>query len=469
MRIMKKFLTFIVAIVFSISLMAQTSQTEAIDFTAVDCHGEEIHLFDILDGGQYVLIDFFYTSCGPCQQATPKVAEAYTRLGCNDNEVFFMEISDRDSDASCQNWCANYGIEYPTIGGPAGGGTICSQYGIGAFPTLILIAPDRQIVIQDLWPINNSQTIVDALAPYGIQEHECGVASPEVEITLGEIGTTTVEATFVPNDDCASYYILMSTAAEMEQWANMMGLSVGELVKQWGIEQTAEYTYTWTAMIPNTEYTVYALPLDADGNMYELNTVIATTESNGGTGVAVIDVEVEVLSDTEVRTVATPNEETASYHYGLITVEYFDEIGEEAAVQLIREDGYELYDVDEWTWIELFPNTNYYAISTGMNANNEWGETTIVPFYTSLDGCAELVPNAFSIRPNPATTMVYVETELRGEAQISIVDVAGRCVMKIDVADISSTSVNVEDLDKGIYFMMIQSEDKYSVEKMIVK
>lgn len=48
---MKKILTFIIAIIFSISVKAQCPITEAIDFTATDCHGEEIHLFDILDGG----------------------------------------------------------------------------------------------------------------------------------------------------------------------------------------------------------------------------------------------------------------------------------------------------------------------------------------------------------------------------------------------------------------------------------
>ncbi len=36
------------------------------------------------------------------------------------------------------------------------GGSINSTYGIGAYPTVILIKPDKSIAEQDIWPINNS-------------------------------------------------------------------------------------------------------------------------------------------------------------------------------------------------------------------------------------------------------------------------------------------------------------------------
>ena len=93
-----------------------------------------------------------------------------------------MEISVSDNDAVCTNWVNKYGIEYPTISTDGGGKTINSQYKIGAYPTVILIAPDRKIVIKDLFPISNSSTIVNALKPFGIQEHECGGSSINNEV-----------------------------------------------------------------------------------------------------------------------------------------------------------------------------------------------------------------------------------------------------------------------------------------------
>ena len=171
------------ALTLSFGLYAQCPYTTAFDFTATDCHGTEVHLFDILDGGQYVLIDFFFTTCGPCQQATPKIVESYSAFGCNMYDVFYMEISPSDGDAACQTWATNYGVEYPTISTAGGGNTICNQYGISQYPTVILIAPDRSIVIQDLWPINNAQTVINALTPYGIEEHDCTAPVGELTIT----------------------------------------------------------------------------------------------------------------------------------------------------------------------------------------------------------------------------------------------------------------------------------------------
>ena len=184
---MKKTLLLLMALTLGLGLKAQCPLTTAVDFTATDCHGTQVHLFDILDGGQYVLIDFFYTTCGPCQQATPKVVESYYTMGCNMHDVFYMEISPSDANSACQTWANNYGVEYPTIGTSSGGNTICNQYQIGAYPTLILIAPDRTILIQDLWPINNAQSVVSALEGYGLQQHDCSVE----DIAPDFIGTDT--------------------------------------------------------------------------------------------------------------------------------------------------------------------------------------------------------------------------------------------------------------------------------------
>ena len=73
---MKKLFTLMLALAIGFGLKAQCPLTEAVDFDAVDCHGTQVNLFDILDGGQAVLIDFFFTTCGPCQQATPKIVES---------------------------------------------------------------------------------------------------------------------------------------------------------------------------------------------------------------------------------------------------------------------------------------------------------------------------------------------------------------------------------------------------------
>lgn len=155
------------------TLSGGSSPLEAIDFTVTDIYGNEIHLFDILDHGQAVLINFFFTTSGPDQQTMPKVVESYYAMGCNTHDVFYIEVSYNDSDEACLNWVNTYGVEFPTISGVSGGTNICNAYGIFAFPTVILIMPNRQIAIPDLWPIYNAQTIINALEGQGLEQHDC--------------------------------------------------------------------------------------------------------------------------------------------------------------------------------------------------------------------------------------------------------------------------------------------------------
>jgi thiol-disulfide isomerase/thioredoxin len=282
---MKKIVTLILALAIGFGLKAQCPLTTAVDFTATDVHGTEVHLFDILDGGQYVLIDFFFTTCVPCQQATPKIVESYYAMGCNQHDVFYMEIATGDTEAACLNWVNTYGVEYPTISGVAGGTSICNQYQVGAYPTVILIAPNRQIVIQDLWPINNAQAVISALEAQGLQQHDCNGTTydPQVTITIDQVLETEVTATFTPNEDCASYAYTMATEAEIQEWMAIAGLDLPNYLWNYGIPSSGTISNTFNDLTPNTEYMIYAVPADIDGNLGDVVQEPVTTTPGGST------------------------------------------------------------------------------------------------------------------------------------------------------------------------------------------
>lgn len=127
---------------------AQIGDT-APDFTAVDTHGDTIHLYDILDQGKYVILDFYYTTCGPCIYYTPQVNLAHEKYGCNTQDVVFIGIDYNDTNAEVQAYDAQYGIQYPSISGTQGGGnSVVSQYSIIGFPTFFLIDSTHHIIDQ---------------------------------------------------------------------------------------------------------------------------------------------------------------------------------------------------------------------------------------------------------------------------------------------------------------------------------
>ena len=147
---------------------------DAPDFVAVDCNGNEVHLYDILDSGQYVFVDFFHYTCGPCRELMPFVEESYYYYGCNDKDVFYMEISS-DNASLCMQWIEEFDVEYPTISKEDGGGEIRSVYRIPGDPFFMLIAPDRSIVLSSWYnfDFDDFQSIVDAFAPFDIQVYQC--------------------------------------------------------------------------------------------------------------------------------------------------------------------------------------------------------------------------------------------------------------------------------------------------------
>ncbi|MBP5572949.1 MAG: T9SS type A sorting domain-containing protein [Bacteroidales bacterium] len=173
---MKKFFILLTFLLFGAGLYAQqTSLTEAVDFTVTDCHGQTYNLFEILDRGQAVFIDFFFNSCGQCQTISPYITGSYTQMGCNMHDVFYIEISYIDSDAVCQQWADRFGVEFPTVGREGGGNEVFDLYGIMACPTLVLIMPDRSIPIQglmQLYPMS-VQDVVSAMQRNGLQPHDC--------------------------------------------------------------------------------------------------------------------------------------------------------------------------------------------------------------------------------------------------------------------------------------------------------
>jgi hypothetical protein len=69
--------------------------------------------------------------------------------------------------------------------------------------------------------------------------------------------------------------------------------------------------------------------------------------------------------------------------------------------------------------------------------------------------------NRFNIYPNPATT--YLNININGEALVNIYDMTGRCVKRATIND--SSTINIEDLKQGVYFVNVNG----SIEKLVIK
>jgi len=117
------------------------------DFTVTDVHGGTHQLSSYLNNGKYVVLDFFFYNCIPCQYYTPQIDQAFTEYGCNKHDVVFLGIDYNDNTASVLQFEQNFGGTYPSVSGTDGGGNqVVSSYQVASYPYVILIAPNDTIV-----------------------------------------------------------------------------------------------------------------------------------------------------------------------------------------------------------------------------------------------------------------------------------------------------------------------------------
>ena len=177
---MKKLLP-IVVFIFTISFSgAQTTLTTATDFSVKDIDGNTIHLFELLDAGNLVCIDFFSTSCGPCSYYSPDFQLSYEDFGENSGNVFHFSICWGDDNTGVSYYQNQYGLTFPAVSGFDGGGNqIYWDYDIQSYPTVILIHPDRTILEQYIWEPSqeniNSAIIAAGGVVVGVDEQPLAV------------------------------------------------------------------------------------------------------------------------------------------------------------------------------------------------------------------------------------------------------------------------------------------------------
>ncbi|MCR5014560.1 MAG: redoxin domain-containing protein [Bacteroidales bacterium] len=163
---------------------------EAVDFEVVDIHGKPFNLFEVLDQGQYVFVDFYNYTCGGCRDIVKILTKAYSHYGCNEKDVFFVEITALDPDTLCQRWVEEFGVEYPTVSRDSGGRAFADLYSFSSAPHYFIVAPDHSIVmdggVSDFY-IENYQTIVDLFHDLDIEVHDCGGGVDDLADTQAEL------------------------------------------------------------------------------------------------------------------------------------------------------------------------------------------------------------------------------------------------------------------------------------------
>lgn len=164
------------AFILGLNAQSQTNLTEAIDFT-LTLDGTTMNLFSILDNGQWVVLNFGAYWCGPCMNFASDFGQVYEEYGCNTGDVVLVELEYEGTQTQCEDFINTYGGGYD-VPYFCNSGYIHDIYGVQAFPTNILINPDGDIVLQDIWPIDYG-ILMDVLTSYNLEPGNCNLTEIE--------------------------------------------------------------------------------------------------------------------------------------------------------------------------------------------------------------------------------------------------------------------------------------------------
>ncbi|MEE1302642.1 MAG: DUF4465 domain-containing protein, partial [Bacteroidales bacterium] len=138
--------------------------------------------------------------------------------------------------------------------------------------------------------------------------------------------------------------------------------------------------------------------------------------------------------------------------------------------------------VGEWKYMDLTSLGECHKVIFTLSSNDDSGYGINVPAYFCIDAFSyynsaessslkEELANEFSVNvfPNPASKRTNINIKgLSNKAQITLNDIQGRTLLNDEIFE-SNYELNTSNMQSGVYFIKITSENIVKTQKLIVK
>ena len=134
--------------------------SEVVDFVGQDLEGNDCLLRELVEGGKYVLLDFWASWCGPCKAEIPDIKDCYLKYREKGFGVVGISL-----DTKQEAWAESVkelGIDWPQMSDLKGWNSdVVLKYDIWGIPMTLLYGPDGKLVARDLHGEKLQQALAD--------------------------------------------------------------------------------------------------------------------------------------------------------------------------------------------------------------------------------------------------------------------------------------------------------------------
>lgn len=327
-------------------------------------------------------------------------------------------------------------VEYYYLAADASEGSMFSQY-VALYQMFGMTLEDVVVGMSDNYdnPATGTQTVTlagDFITPG--EENTIYVAAVDANDEVS-VFTTTYTATQlggegdamvtlnIPQDSITAFsFYLEATPNDQTSYYNLVLLSQDQYTEMgWTADSVSNYFATnafpyyatfatpVTDLEPGTTYLVYAEAFNINGVSSGLISQTVTTTTLGGSGTALVAVQISDVAETSASITFTPNDQTAYYYYLILSESDFDNAGftSDADVQAyLEQENDRQYSQLAGTLEGLTPGTTYKVYAIAYNADGVADSIAPTLFTTIANGGTGLAEVAVTVEMVDGTAVI---------------------------------------------------------------
>ncbi|MGM9820542.1 MAG: T9SS type A sorting domain-containing protein [Candidatus Onthomorpha sp.] len=327
-------------------------------------------------------------------------------------------------------------VEYYYLAADASEGSMFSQY-VALYQMFGMTLEDVVVGMSDNYdnPATGTQTVTlagDFITP-GV-ENTIYVAAVNANDEVS-VFTTTYTATQlggegdamvtlnIPQDSITAFsFYLEATPNDQTSYYNLVLLSQDQYTEMgWTADSVSDYFATnanpfyatfatpVTDLEPGTTYLVYAEAFNINGVSSGLISQTVTTTILGGSGTALVAVQISDVAETSASITFTPNDQTAYYYYLILSESDFDNAGftSDADVKAyLEQENDRQYSQLGGTLNGLTPGTTYKVYAIAYNADGVADSIAPTLFTTIANGGTGLAEVAVTVEMVDGTAVI---------------------------------------------------------------